>query len=393
MARFLVFRENNIVMDIKQAILKSIYAELTAEERSALEHWLAEDEEHRRVYERVSAYLKEEDAVAFLATVDVEGAWQRLKRRQGRRLRRVMAVAASVAAVVALVMVLWTGKNERPEKTGETMAMPMARATMTLSTGEVWRLGNVAEVERAAGMGVAVTDSVIEIRGHDAAMEGLTEVKEPVISVLDVPRGEWYSLVLADGTRVRVNALSKLEFPLSFDGQAERRVKLSGEAFFEVAKDGTCPFRVETRRQTITVTGTAFNVTAYADMADRTTLCEGSVEVMTNQGKQLTLVPGQQLVVDEAGQVQVREVDVTIFTAWMDGVYYFDGKTLEEVFLELGRWFDVREVRYDDPTLAQRTFSGKLVKASGLATILAMIEKGTTARIHYADGVITIEAK
>lgn len=380
-------------MDIKQAILKSIYAELTAEERAALERWLAEDEEHRRVYERVSAYLKEEDAVAFLATLDVEGAWQRLKRRQGRRLRRMMTVAASVAAVVALVMVLWTGKNERPEKAGKMVAMPMARATMTLSTGEVWRLGNVAEVERAAGMGVAVTDSVIEIRGHDAAMEGLTEVKEPVISVLDVPRGEWYSLVLADGTRVRVNALSKLEFPLSFDGQAERRVKLSGEAFFEVAKDGTCPFRVETGRQTITVTGTAFNVTAYADMADRTTLCEGSVEVMTNQGKQLTLVPGQQLVVDEAGQVQVREVDVTIFTAWMDGVYYFDGKTLEEVFLELGRWFDVREVRYDDPTLAQRTFSGKLVKASGLATILAMIEKGTTARIHYADGVITIEAK
>ena len=380
-------------MDIKQAILKSIYAELTAEERAVLERWLAEDEGHRRVYERVSAYLKEEDAVAFLATVDVEGAWQRLKRRQGRHLRRMMTVAASVAAVVALVMVLWTGKNERPEKAGETVAMPMARATMTLSTGEVWRLGNVAEVERAAGMGVAVTDSVIEIRGHDAAMEGLTEVKEPVISVLDVPRGEWYSLVLADGTRVRVNALSKLEFPLSFDGQAERRVKLSGEAFFEVAKDGTCPFRVETGRQTITVTGTAFNVTAYADMADRTTLCEGSVEVMTNQGKQLTLVPGQQLVVDEAGQVQVREVDVTIFTAWMDGVYYFDGKTLEEVFLELGRWFDVREVRYDDPTLAQRTFSGKLVKASGLTTILAMIEKGTTARIHYADGVITIEAK
>ena len=324
-------------MDIKQAILKSIYAELTAEERSALEHWLAEDEEHRRVYERVSAYLKEEDAVAFLATVDVEGAWQRLKRRQGRRLRRVMAVAASVAAVVALVMVLWTGKNERPEEAGETVAMPMARATMTLSTGEVWRLGNVVEMERAAGMGVAVTDSVIEIRGHEGAeaMEGLTEVKEPVISVLDVPRGEWYSLVLADGTLVLVNDLSKIEFPISFDGQEERLWKVSGEAFFEVAKDGTCPFRVETGRQTITVTGTAFNVTAYADMADRTTLCEGSVEVMTNQGKQLTLVPGQQLVVDEAGQVQVREVDVTIFTAWMDGVYYFDGKTLEEVFLEL----------------------------------------------------------
>ena len=86
-------------MDIKQAILKSIYAELTAEERAVLERWLAEDEGHRRVYERVSAYLKEEDAVAFLATVDVEGAWQRLKRRQGRHLRRMMTVAASVASV------------------------------------------------------------------------------------------------------------------------------------------------------------------------------------------------------------------------------------------------------------------------------------------------------
>ncbi|MFR8080746.1 MAG: FecR family protein [Odoribacter splanchnicus] len=106
--------------------------------------------------------------------------------------------------------------------------------------------------------------------------KGNHQSREPVYNTLTVPRGENYSIVLADGTRVWVNALSSLKFPTSFKGADSRTVELVGEGFFEVAHDTLHPFRVMTAQQTIIVTGTAFNVTAYAEEVSRTTLCQGS---------------------------------------------------------------------------------------------------------------------
>lgn len=367
-------------MDIKQTILKAIYGKPNAEEQEQLNNWLQE-KNNRRLYEKISNHLKQEDAVRFLASVDEGKVWKKLKPHEHRRLLLAGSVAAAIAILVS-VSVLQRPANKPAD-------VQTSHATLTLSTGEVLLLGDFALSHQAADANIKVSDSLIEIRtkGHKA------NTQEPILSVLDIPRGESYRLTLPDGTIVQVNALSQLEFPLSFTGTAERRVRLSGEAFFEVKKDSLHPFRVETARQTITVTGTAFNVAAYPGETDKTTLCQGSVEVETGQGEVIPLTPGKQLTIDKSGNTSVQEVDTRLHTAWLYGEYYFDEQPLHEVFMELGKWFEVKEVTYTDSTLANRLFSGKLRKADGLSTIVKVIEQGSRSHIEYLDGEIRIKAK
>ena len=208
-----------------------------------------------------------------------------------------------------------------------------------------------------------------------------------------MPRGENYSIVLADGTRVWVNALSSLKFPTSFKGADSRTVELVGEGFFEVAHDTLHPFRVMTAQQTIIVTGTAFNVTAYAEEVSRTTLCQGRVTVETFAGDVVRMIPGQQLSVDESGETELREVNTDIYMAWMKGEYYFDSRTIEEVLTELEKWFEINEVEFTDASFKQRLFSGKFKKSDGLEIILRTMERGIEGRIEYKDGRVTIGKK
>ena len=212
-------------------------------------------------------------------------------------------------------------------------------------------------------------------------------------NTLNVPRGKNYALTLPDGTRVRVNALSQLKFPSSFSGNAKRQVELKGEGYFEVARDTAHPFEVKTAQQTIIVTGTSFNISAYENETNRTTLCSGKVIVETPQGEQIPLSPGQQVATDLSGKTEIMEVDTDIYTAWLKGIYYFDEKTLTEVFKELSKWFDISEVNYIDPALEERLFSGKLKKADGLEVILQVIEQGSRSKITNDKGHLKIEIK
>ena len=141
-----------------------------------------------------------------------------------------------------------------------------------------------------------------------------------------VPRKGEYQLILAD-----LNSESRLRFPTRFEGK-ERRVYLEGEGYFEVAKDTTKPFIVEAKEVDVRVLGTSFNVSAYvSEQAVRTTLVSGKVRVgdrLTGKGE--VILPGQQAEWKD-GAFKTKEVDTSIYTAWIDGKFYFEGATLEEI--------------------------------------------------------------
>ena len=138
-----------------------------------------------------------------------------------------------------------------------------------------------------------------------------------------VPRGGEYNLQLADGTKVYLNAGSSLRYPVRFTGK-RREVTLSGEGYFEVAKDSTQPFVVRAGDVDVRVLGTAFNVNAYPEKETvATTLVEGRVQVNYKTGQQV-IQPGMQLVYDKQnGKVDVSVVDTEVYTSWKDGYYYF----------------------------------------------------------------------
>ena len=379
---FSVLWEKAKIMGIRQIILRSVYGRLSETEEAAFQEWL-EDERHRRWYERVRRNLTERDAVEFLAATDTEAALRRVKRRLMRPVRRLAWTVGSAAAAVAVVVGLWRAEPEvQPVVVVE---QPMGAPTITLASGEVLHLGEEDVEYASAAANISVTGGEIRVQE-----EGVADTARQY-NTLDVPRGKSYSITLADGTRVWVNALSQLKFPSSFAGAARRQVELVGEGYFEVAKDAAHPFEVVTAQQTIVVTGTAFNVSVYSGEASRTTLCSGSVRVEMAAGKEIALVPGQQLETDATGRVEVTEVDTRLYTAWMEGMYYFDEKTLTEVFRELGKWFDITDVTYIDPTLENVLFSGKLKKSDGLAVILKVIAQGSGSRITDDGGHLKIE--
>jgi transmembrane sensor len=155
------------------------------------------------------------------------------------------------------------------------------------------------------------------------------------------PRGGEYHVVLPDGSMVWLNAASSIKFPTKF-AATERRIELTGEAYFEVAKDKRKPFRVKFNNQEVEVLGTHFDIMAYADEPEtKTTLLEGSVKISRDNIKQI-LVPGQQAVSNAATKgFIVQQANVQEVMAWKNGFFMFKNVSIANVMRQASRWYDV----------------------------------------------------
>ncbi|HRP34106.1 MAG TPA: FecR domain-containing protein, partial [Agriterribacter sp.] len=169
---------------------------------------------------------------------------------------------------------------------------------------------------------------------------------EVVINTMTTPRGGRYQLTLADGTKVWMNSASSISYPTAFAGK-ERRVKVTGEVYFEVSKNAQKPFYVGINDETeIRVLGTHFNVNTYADNGSiNTTLLEGSVSV-SNNAKELLLKPGQQAEIKNRAILLLNNVDTARVMAWKNGYFSFNNTDLEMIMKQLARWYDI-EVEYE----------------------------------------------
>ena len=181
-----------------------------------------------------------------------------------------------------------------------------------------------------------LTDSVMDVKDWKTVSADTV-----CCQTLTTPRGKDFLLVLADGTKVWLNAESRLRYPVAFNGK-ERRVELEGEACFEVAKDAEHPFIVCANGMNTMVLGTKFNVRSYSVEDRHVTLVNGKVQVTnTVNNKSVTLRPGQDLTYTETGEEKVSEVNIATYTAWTEGMFYFEDVPLEEIMGALGRWYNV----------------------------------------------------
>lgn len=198
-------------------------------------------------------------------------------------------------------------------------------------------------------------------------------------NVVTTPKGGEYQLILHDGTRVWLNAASSLSYPVVFSG-AERRVKIQGEAYFEVAKNAKMPFIVEGNGTAVKVLGTHFNVSAYPDDAFvKTTLVEGAVEVSRKLQKAL-LKPGQEAFAGVgADRINVKNVDTEQALAWKNGYFMFDNEDIKTVMKLISRWYNV-DVEYQG-NLTGKTFGGTISRFGEIRDLLKSIE--LTDAIHF----------
>lgn len=187
-----------------------------------------------------------------------------------------------------------------------------------------------------------------------------------------VPKGQVNQVFLADGTRIWINSETKVTVPSVFAAN-ERVVQLSGEAFFEVAKDKNRPFKVEVKGQQIEVFGTTFNVRAY-DSSNKieTTLETGSIQLKI--GNQNTLLnPGEQSLFDKTNnQLTVKKVDPLNFSSWKDGRFEFQNEDLMDVFKVVERWYDV-DIDADPSYFRGMRFSGVIKRNKDVKHFLELL--------------------
>ena len=262
-----------------------------------------------------------------------------------------------------------TGSGGVPITAGVPDAAPGRNgAILTLADGSRVSLDS-------AGKGVPATQggAKISLQGNRLAytpaadaMDAATSPKALTYNIVTTPRGRQFSLLLPDGSRVWLNAGSSLRFPTAFAGQ-ERRVELTGEAYFEIAKDKSKPFFVHTDNTETEVLGTSFNISAYHDEdAVDATLIEGRIRTGL-PAEQVTLMPGEQARMGAKVEVD-HQANVEQAIAWKNGAFNFENRGLKEVMRQLARWYDL-DVVYE-PGVKDFRFGGEMSRNVPLSSLL-----------------------
>ena len=342
----------------------------------------------RRVLREVGMWKKDE------LVADREKMWQVIEQYRGEGMnRRRIPVWRWVAAVMLPLLLggtLWMNLREKREMLVAEVVPEIEagtpRAVLLMEQGERIDLSlfagdtilNKGDVRIRLDSSKSVTYE--RVTGTPAKIEYNTII---------VPRKGEYQLSLADGSKVYLNSESKLRFPTRFEGK-ERRVYLEGEGYFEVVKDTAKPFIVEAKEVDVRVLGTSFNVSAYvSEQAVRTTLVDGKVRVgdrLTGKGE--IILPGQQAEWED-GTFTTKEVDTSIYTAWINGKFYFEGATLEEIASQLERWYDI-DFFFTSENVKRFAFAGVINKEYSANKIFSIIEKTTRVRFNVNGRVVTV---
>lgn len=254
------------------------------------------------------------------------------------------------------------------------------KAILTLSSGKKIDL-NDAKQGTLAKQGNTDVNKTQDGQLVYNSSANLTETdKAHLYNTVTTPKGGQYQISLPDGTKVWLNAGSSIRFPLVFNNN-ERRVEISGEVYFEVAKNKALPFRVVANNQMVEVLGTHFNINAYPDEdATKTTLLEGSVKVSRlNQTGARFLKPGQQSIVQPGNElIAIQDVDTEAVVAWKNGYFLFDHADLQSLMRQLSRWYNV-DVMYEANT-PNDVFEGQISRSVKLSEVLKILELGD---IHF----------
>lgn len=283
-----------------------------------------------------------------------------------------IAAAASIAVFLGVGGYLVFHKKQAPVQLAQVRQPDIApgqnRATLTLANGHKIMLAKGLKGQLAVQNGTVIRASDQDISYHP------TNTEETVsYNTLATDKGEQspYPLVLADGTRVWLDAASSITFPTAFTGK-ERLVKVTGQAYFEVVHNAAQPFKIAVGDLTIQDIGTEFNINAYGDEpAVRTTLVNGAVSV-SKAGRSVLLKPGQ--VAIAATTLSVRQANIEEATAWKNGYFRYESIELKELMKQVARWYNI-EVVYEC-RVPQHDFFIDTKRRTNLSNMLEILKQG-----------------
>lgn len=370
--------------EILELLQKYQNGTLSNEDKDKLDAWYlnraSKSNVHLNEYELEESYEYLKSKLPLQQETKVISIWPRI------------AVAASIVVMLGTGIFYFTKPKEQVIQVAakpKEIAPGGTRGILTLSNGKQIVLSAISEKDTIAREGedkeVTIKMSADGVITYIINPDADTSKNDAdAYNTLSTPTGGQYNIVLADGTKVFLNAVSSIKYPTQFNGD-QRVVELEGEAYFEVAKNKNQPFIVKSGSQDIKVLGTHFNVHAYDnEPAIKTTLLEGSVAVSYKNQKTI-LKPGQQSnVSDNSNKISVREVDTEAAIAWKNGRFKFDNADLKSVMKQLERWYgikveyrgDVSDVRFNGGTFRNKNLS-EVLKVLELSNIKFKVEGKT----------------
>ncbi len=337
---------------------------------------------HSRIWEKVDSRLKAEGVwTASAEAAPSEAVVVPMHRKAGPGWWRYAAAAVVIVAVTGITYLIRAAHSSHAI-VAKTPALPADiqaggnKAILTLADGKVVNLDSAADGVLTSQGNTYVAKADGKLAYNIAASE---KPKTPTYNVLATPRAGQFTLALPDGTHVWLNNASSIRYPVWFTGDT-REVELTGEAYFEVAKDAAHPFTVHIRNSaigtdggTVEVLGTSFNVMAYADeSAERATLVDGSIRYVHGASSAL-LKPDDQSVFTPNSAVKIlHHVNVDEITAWKNGFFHFDHSDLQSTMRQFARWYDIKVVYQG--AIPPQEFAGKISRSMPLATVLKALE-------------------
>lgn len=303
---------------------------------------------------------------------------------------RRIAVAAAVLVLASAGIYGWLQMGDwkpAPVIARQNDVLPGTnKAVLHLADGSVVTLDSAGnQVIRQGGTTINQQNGQLRYNANDANAAAVS------FNTLATPRGGQYSVTLPDGSKVWLNSASSLRFPTAFIG-LERKVELTGEAYFEVAKNAKQPFKVTLEdKTTIEVLGTHFNVNAYKDEpAISTTLLEGAVR-LTNGKARITIKPGERAQLQEGGtKFVIDRPDVDRVVAWKNGFFQFDGDNITLIMKQLSRWYDIEPVYAGNMNM--KDYSGYISRNSNISEVLKMLELTNEIKFKVEGRKVTVSA-
>jgi len=368
--------------DIKQAYRTAyliggfLKNNLTEDEKKELDEFILASEKNMILFEKMTDPKNVAQAAVWFKKMNVEQEFEETKERianqRSKRIRQY-AVAASVVIAVGLGIYLYQStsikKSDSPIATQNSDILPGSdKATLTLENGKVIILGG--------GQDTSINDQIKILQKQGEIIYTTATSNEMSYHTLSIPRKGHYKLILPDGSKVWLNAESSIRYPIAFSDN-ERKVFVTGETFFEVAKDAKKPFRAEAGNMIVEALGTQFNINVYPNEPYRTTtLVEGSV--LLSMGKvENILKPGQQAQVT-AEDFHIVNVNVDEVAAWKNDQFKFFNTPIEVIMRQIERWYDADVVYQDKLSLHMNATIERDVPVSKLLHILEQ-----TDQVHF----------
>lgn len=383
--------------EIRNLIIAYLRDEISEDELHRLQDWIKAGKNHKLLFEELFDEEKRQKDIREYASFHTSSKWQELKEEinlpPSRKFRlltfRTVAATAAITLVVAAALIYsqQSPENATPHTEVAQIVPGSPHAILISENGQQIRLGSTEDSCRKIILG---TDTLRISEGKSLSYGQTITAGTIEWHTLKIPRGGEFKLTLEDGTEIWLNSETELKYPTHFP-ENERRIILSGEAYFNVSPNPLKPFIVSTPKMDTKVLGTSFNISAYPDEPkDHTTLVTGSVEIKDKEnGQILRLEPGEQALLQD-GRLTVQKVDTKLYTLWRMDRFTFSSENLEEVIRKLSRWYNA-EFFFANSSLKQKQFTGSLPKYTDIAQVLSIIEMTTNIKFQIKDNTIVIQ--